>query len=273
MREKHIESYPILENSTLNYKGIDIDVLDLYLRFENSEYGQFQAKQQPRFHKVHPIGDYETHVNLLGDDVHPVKHMLFTTADLAIPSTNTQVKSLNGLKLDRNERTALVVTSMIHDVDECEHPKIHEAMGFVVGDLPSFEVTADDEAKKKLIRQEHINPLFYTDLPDELLYETEGIISHRGKGLTPELFKYIEKVGYLTTAIKASKLAVEIALSELSDKTYLFDLINLSTGVREKNKDVTSKTLKRFPFLSSVFSQMQCEFAQADSLLEQSGVV
>lgn len=277
MREAHIQNYPILSNSVYRYQGNDYDVLDLYLRFESSIFGEYQAEQQPRFHKRFPIGDHKTHLELLGADTHPVKHMIYTTADLTIPAVKAQASSKDLRQFEQNESSALIIASAIHDIDECEHPEIEDKFGFVVGDVPSIMVTAEDDIKKSQIRKDFMYPTFYSDLPDNLISDVENIITHNKSGISGDAFRYIEKVGYLTTALTASNLAVKYALSPeiMPDnvKDLIPKLVGLVQDVRKHNEADLKTGARDFEFVSRSYYYMLGRFTIAEHQLEEAGVV
>ena len=258
MRAEYIEQYPTLLKSKVDFSGTTYDFLDLYLAFESSEYGQFQATQQPRFHKVHAVGDYETHLQLIGDDAHPVRHMIYTVGEVVLPAIALQQNAEKAFRFSDVEKAVLPIATAIHDIDECEHPDISEHFGFTVGDVPSFEVTSDDEHKKAKIRKEFFYPrLFKNDtisLPDSLLTEVEKVITHSGEGYAPEAFKYIEKYGYVLTAFRAGRLALEFGTKksdEIDYKTLSEKLLDLAVSVKDRNGKEVSENPPKLKIIDS----------------------
>jgi hypothetical protein len=178
-------------------------IASTYERFALSDFGQFQAEQRLRFSKEYSCGSRDEMLSALGDDVHPVRHMLHTHNKIVDPL----LEHGTAFDLDPADAKSLRITALIHDIGECEHPAIKQAVGVIVGDVPYFDKKEEDELNEVLIRTWLYDSLF-TDLPAKVVERVESILTQPKTNELGVIFNMCERLGYYETAIRAGRIVL-----------------------------------------------------------------
>ncbi len=189
------------------YDGIEVDPLALLDRYAASEHGLFQAEQDPRYSQSY---DYQPPRELivdLGDDVHPVRHMLHTHNAITVPLLAAQRDSPYVPSFSSEEEAELRTAAVLHDIGECTHPKIKAAIGFTVGDAEYSTHKDDDKLKEKLVRG-HLFEKYFSDVPPRLLGRVDAIDLKEADDLAVQAFEVIERLGYYVTALRARDIVI-----------------------------------------------------------------
>jgi len=175
---------------------------ELLSGYSQHEWGLFHAAQDPRYSQLYGY-DHEQMVIDLGDDVHPVRHMLHTESAVALPILLSKAASSS---ITPRESHIVRLTAGVHDLGECKHKDLGES---APGDVAYNFKKAEHEQAEKAIR-EIMYGRFFGFIPDADLEEVEEVLAGQHEDLSP-LFEYVERYGYYLTAICAGGLA----LSEL----------------------------------------------------------
>jgi hypothetical protein len=190
------------------YDGVRIDPQELFKRYESSPLGIEHAKQRPRFaqegigYGYEPLEQFQDD---LGIDVHPVRHMLYTHNTIAMPLIIKQQFSLNAQKFTPDGVAEVKTTAMLHDVGECTHPEIADALGIVPGGDRKYGTHSEqDKIDEKRVRN-YIFAKYFPDLPPRLLARVNQIDEKEDMDDFPTLaFNVVERFGYLTSAMRAA---------------------------------------------------------------------
>lgn len=190
------ELYPWLPR-IIRYE--DFTLSDFYNLYRKSDYGQWHATQRLRFAQDYPY-DEKQMLTDLGDDVDPVEHSWYTLENITLPFIDAQQK--NSTSFTQKECMLLVLTTLLHDIGECTHPKLRE-----VGMSPPGDVSALDKTHHDVVNEEriwrYIAREIWPHLPQVTLDECSRIVF--GSHKLSEDFNTIERIGYFTTGVKAAR--------------------------------------------------------------------
>jgi hypothetical protein len=182
---------------------------NLFNRFTESPQGVWQAEQEPRFYT--DFGYEPAHMlRDLGQDVHPIDHMWYTYGMVTRLVTFEQLKyeqlgETPGEHLPRGrELVAVRLGALLHDIGECTHPSLTEAVGGTIGDIPFGRKTAAHKQTEAAIRG-HLFQTYYADLPDWLLERCESLISHSEDSPSHNVTQVAHDIGAYTTSIRAGE--------------------------------------------------------------------
>ncbi len=201
IHEEHISSPTLRINPavTVNYHG-------LHEVYSASVYGQYHATQPLRYSQSYDY-DPTSMLDDLGEDIHPVGHMLHTERKIAVPfirvQNNTGARDYSGRHLTPEEIVTLRLTALLHDIGECAHPDIPET----VGDVFYETKTTEDETKEAGVRGFVYDQVF-RGVPLEIIERAEQVIAGGHNDFLDEAFNTIERVGYFATAIRAGEIAL-----------------------------------------------------------------
>lgn len=261
-------AYPELGGRSVVFEGAEYSIPELYGRFATHPHGEYQAIQEPRFYKVYGYGSYEEFMADLGDDTHPIRHMLHTTANIAVPLLSAQAEAEAAITLDLQGEAIILVTSITHDTDECEHPDIFKALGYVVGDVPKLMVTADDEDKKRKIRRNFVYPIHYPDFSTNLVNAVEDTLSGDPYNFESFIFQKIEHAGYFLTAMRAAEL-VEANHNSADTDPRILALAHLAVKVSSNWTASLGQARAILPYIDQILLQSSARLAFIDSELEE----
>jgi len=219
---------------------------ELHQRYAGSIYGQYHATQLPRFSQNYGY-DPDQMIGDLGDDVHPVRHMAYTEASVAVPFITTQLTSSHE-HFNRQQIIGLRLAAILHDIGESQHPAITEAVGVTVGDV-WFESKQTSDAQQEVLIRHFLYGQLYADIPPVLLEQAEEAIEN-GDCSSGLAFNTIERLGYYKTAVKAGELALKLRLSreEREEPSRRFtNLARLALRVSDNHRTILQERAELFP--------------------------
>lgn len=255
-------AYPEFGGRSVFYEDQEFELASLYSRFAEHEHGIYQASQIPRFYKKFGFGEHSHFVELLGDDTHPVRHMLHTT-NLTLRLLDAQKQDETLPQLTRDEEAAVVIAAAIHDTDECEHQDVHDAVGGVVGDVPALEVLPEHSALKRLIRKTFVYPTHYGDFSPQLTEHVELIIDGDVTEFEGYVFQKTEHLGYYETGL----LAAELLESQTEDEPVL-QLARLAVRVTSTWQPSLESARRMIPYIDDALVKSQTARRQIMNELE-----
>jgi len=183
---------------------------DLFDRFTESPHGVWQAGQEPRFYTDFGY-DSARMLRDLGQDIHPTDHMWYTYKQTTQLLAAEQIKyerlgETPGEHLPRGRELAAVrLGALLHDIGECTHPQLTEAVGGTIGDIPFGRKTAAHKQLESSIRG-HLFQAYYADLPDWLLQRCESLVSHGEDSPSHDVMQVAHDIGAYRTAIQAGSV-------------------------------------------------------------------
>lgn len=189
---------------TVMYEGVEIDPREILDRYIASPYGQYHCEQRTRFAQENGYfyGTREDFISDLGQDVHPVGHMLYTHDNVTVPFLVAQRPEAT---FTLEEEAVLRVTAVMHDFGENGHPAIAEAVGCEPGEDVKWGTHIEGQKDAELIRRNFIYDQLFPDIPKQLLYQVDQVdAGHGGLG---RAFNIIERLGYFMTAMIARDIA------------------------------------------------------------------
>lgn len=199
---------------------------ELLSEYSQDEWGLFHAAQDPRYSQLYGY-DHKQMLIDLGDDVHPVRHMLHTESAVALPILRSKADSST---ITPRESHIIRLTAGVHDIGECKHKDLGES---APGDVAYNFKKAEDEQAEKAIR-ELMYGKFFRFVPETDLEEVEDVLDGQHEDLSP-LFEYVERFGYYKTAVRAGQLALE-ALEKGEESLRVTQLARL--GVKVSNDHI-----------------------------------
>lgn len=153
----------------------------------------------------------------LGDDVHPLRHMIHTEATIFRPLVMHQQAAPEAEQFTDLEIVAGRFGALTHDIGECEHPSLPALCGAETpGDIPFGDETEEDKAAEAAIRRYFMESLF-SDVPDDIKELAEDTVANDKGTLLRVGFDMCECIGYLQTGIQAGRVAMNIL--EAGDET------------------------------------------------------
>lgn len=188
------------------YDGITVDPQALYDRYASSPHGLFHAKQPARYSQSYRYGMGRDLIVDLGDDVHPVKHMLHTHDNITVPFLEAH-REEGEVPFSPEEEAELRTTAILHDVGECTDTEIKEKLGFTLGDV-EYGLLLEDHKEKEILIRNHIYSRYFTDIPRRLLDRVDEIDSRATEERVVRAFEVIERIGYYATAQRAASIVV-----------------------------------------------------------------
>lgn len=226
---------PALLRETLPTDSGDVKVLDLWRRFDESEYGVHMDTQPLRF-AAHFGYDKGRMTSDLGADVNPRLHQ-YQTALYTSWILDSEDRAGSLLTLARDRAVVLTFAASIHDMGETTHPAIEEEVGKTVGDIPAGHKTDEDREIEAAVRGSLYRRL-YSDVQPAVLQEVEAIISHKDHNLSHEIFEVAHDLQTYMTAVQA-KLTLEArrahkrpeTLTVVDDNDEMARLLNLHAEV------------------------------------------
>lgn len=223
----------------------------LFQRYENSVYGQHHATQTLRYNE-HFGYDHSQMLSDLGDDIHPVRHMVHTESNIFRKLAQSQV-SANGLqKFTTKEIVAGRLGALLHDIGECELPELENHTGVKpIGDIPFHDKTDDHEETEKHIRSHIVSQLFH-DIPHEIMEIAEDTIANKRGTLLREGFNVSEHIGYMLTGIQAGEVALEIKNKEDNLEIRFRQLSKLALQVAPTHYEYIGENGKDFQYVNEV---------------------
>ncbi len=163
---------PLEDGSLVRYQ-------ELIARLQNSDYGSYMESQKLRYCGEGASFEYDRKSMLedLGPDLHPIGHQNETArwagelllAGSALPRAP--------ITLDDEQASLLMFVCAMHDMGEAMHPRITEATGEVIGDIPAGRKTRQHKLVEKRVRQ-HIYETLLPDVETNFLRRVENIIAH-----------------------------------------------------------------------------------------------
>lgn len=223
---------------------------DLHDLYANSQFGQHHALQPARYSADYGY-DREQMILDLGDDVHPVRHMLYTESLIARPLMAAQ-NSSGDEKFEPEQVVAMRMAALLHDVGECEHPHIVANVGHTVGDV-SYEVKTQTDGDSETLIRQFLYGQLYSDIPRNLLDAADDVIDHKEGSLSREAFNTMERLGYYITAIRAGETALKLLERRPSNLDLrITQLGRLALRVTENHRSFLQERTERFPYLEIV---------------------
>ena len=224
----------------------------LFARYVSSDHGRHHADQPVRYANKYPY-QRDQMLEDLGDDVHPVRHMSYTATEIVSPLLDYEIR--NGHEpISTEDIVAIRIAAHFHDIGECEHPSLLDAVGKTVGDVAYGQKTDEDEATEAAIR-EHIYEELYPDLDPELLAKVEAIIQNADDSLRPAAFSTAEHIGYLLTGLRAGIKALELMATGETDSERFEQLRRLGGQVPLSHMARFMSFEQRFGYVNHVLDQ------------------
>lgn len=248
---------PIKPSDPFVYGGVLINPHELFERYANSEFGQDHALQTPRYAQVdngYSYGDRDRFIAELGDDVHPVRHMLHTHDEIAVPFLNAQRTDLDAEQFTEEQEGEIRVTSVLHDTGECTSPKLQVHFDFpLVGDLRYGTMPIGHKDKERQVRN-FLYGVLYPDVPAELLRRVDELDFKESDDIACEAFDVIERIGYFQRSVRASELIIAEG-DTMEDVHRIAQLGRLAVFVGENHRRVLWSKRHRFPYVRQFFER------------------
>lgn len=181
----------------------EIDPLDLYQRYKESDYG-VQLFKQPRFgiDTIKPEGiSTEVWTFLLGPDVNNLWHLphsvnvatmyqiLGGPQDVHIPQDYPMLAGVFS-----NKHQVLQVAAVLHDIQEA-----------VIGDINIHRKTEESQQREEEVFHTMMQSLYGDYFRDGAIEEIAQIVFHQSNPFGYE-FQIIEEMGYVMTALQADHI-------------------------------------------------------------------
>jgi 5'-deoxynucleotidase YfbR-like HD superfamily hydrolase len=190
-------------------------IFDVFTQFADSDYGKKLAAQI-RYSPFKPAKvTADEWCQLLGDDVNNLRHMSFTL-ELAEELLE------HDTDLSEKEKLQLYLACVIHDWGEA-----------IVGDINYAVKTDSDEEREKKAFAEILNSIIEEDDIKELLKKVYVDVAMEPNTKLGKVFNAIEKIGYVSTAIKAMQLLdnrndiddqLKVSLVDLATKVFFHQI-------------------------------------------------
>lgn len=170
---------------------------------QKAPHGLHHATQPLRYRQHYDYQPREQFLEDLGDDVHPVRHMLYTHTEITVPFLLAQRVTESGFeRFSKVQEVQLLTAAAIHDTGECTSEDISENVGYVLGDVAYGDAPEDHKQREKAIRG-YLYDLYFQDVPPNLLQRVDEIDLRETNDICVEAFEVIERLGYYTTACQA----------------------------------------------------------------------
>lgn len=158
----------------------------------NSRYGDLLINNPPRFGRW-AFADRQRFIDLIGDDVDPLRHGLYQANSVAVPFINAQNSLPWREHLTRDEAKMLYIGNILHDA--------HEGL---TGDIPLPDKTLDSDRREQSINLAVIAEILGPAATDDFLHRYESVVwDLEGWSRAGRAFKAIELVGYVETGLRA----------------------------------------------------------------------
>lgn len=244
--------------SSFLYEGVSINPRELVQRYISTPHGIHHSQQQLRF--AQPEGyKYEPREQFLkdlGDDVHPVRHMLHTHDNITVPLIAYQNSSQETRNFTETEIAELRTTAALHDLGECTHQDMETKLGFKPkGDLKYGTGLPADKLNEKLIRN-HLYDLYYPDLPRKLLDRVDEIDFKESDDFCVLAFDMIERLGYYTTSRMAARVVIQEKANYKPGDNRIAQLGRLATIVSNTHYSVLRSHEETFPYLKGTLDKL-----------------
>ena len=254
---RHDVSYDPAE--PYSYEGVEIDPVEVFDRYAESEHGQFHSNQSPRYSQrtAYNYFPHSQFLDDLGDDVHPVRHMLHTHHNIAVPLIEVQNRYSRTQDFSNQAAAELRTTALLHDLGECMHPSIVENLGYALGDV-QYGTAAPDHKDKELAIRDHLLKLYYPDLPGKLLDRVNEIDFNSGKqaDFLSCAFEVVERLGYFMTSRRAAEIVIKEQKSYEPGDHRIAQLGRLATIVGNNHYAFLRSQQRKFPYVKSVLDSL-----------------
>jgi hypothetical protein len=191
------------------YDGVAVQPLELWTRYAESPHGQFHATQPLRYHQHYSYEPREQFLADLGDDVHPVRHMLYTHTEITIPFLQAQYAADPTFeRFDAIQEVQLLTAAALHDLGECTAIDIKENVGYALGDVAYGEMADDHKTREKTIRN-YLFDTYFEDMPPNLLKRVDEIDLRETSDICVEAFEVIERLGYFILSRRAADIVIK----------------------------------------------------------------
>ncbi len=235
--------------------GTELRHTELFQRYCDSEFGAYHAEQPPRY-SVRYGYDPAAMLADLGDDIHPVRHGSYTEASIVRPFLAAQNRS-GEERFDVKGIVNQRITGHLHDLGECQHPKLRLRLGYTVGDIPWGLKTAADSYSERAIRGLFYK-LLYPDVPPDILDGVDDTADNDEGSLSREGFSAVEKLGYYTTGLQAGKVALELQTNRTdADELRFIQLSRLAIAVTSNHRETLRAQSTRFPYITVVLERSE----------------
>lgn len=249
MRSREVSNYSLgLLMSDQVTDGISYT--EVSARYSNSLFGAHQA-QQPLRYSQHYGYDPTLMLKDLGDDVHPVRHMSHTHRKITVPLIAGQIWD-GRERFSPQQISGLRLAAEVHDIGECEHISILEAVGATVGDVFYEAKQRTDSETERQIRA-YLYGQLYPDLPEELLEQAEDTIDS-DNSFHGFAFETVERVGYYQTAMRAGETALRLIKKE-SETPRFQRLAQLALRVSQNHSETLRGRAGDFPYVGRIMNQ------------------
>jgi hypothetical protein len=241
------------------YDGVLISPIELFERYRDSEHGQHHAGQRLRFSQdtAYHYESLEQFLEDLGDDVHPVRHMIHTHDAITVPLLVAQREHHEGLQFTPDQEAELRTTAVLHDIGECTHGSIEKELGFTPeGDVKyGTEGVLDRKVKEQKIRA-YMYEKYFTDLPARLLARVDEIDFKQTDDLAVEAFDVIERLGYFTTARRAADIVIREQAHFIPGDDRISQLGRLAVIVSHNHYPVLRRSQYTFPYVKQALDKL-----------------
>jgi len=235
------------------------DKIRLWQRYADTFYGRDHAASPPRYSQRYGY-DREQMLRDLGDDVHPVSHMLHTDLNILSPLIFFQNK-FGKLKISPVLAENLHTTAQLHDIGECSHPLIEQVIGDLVGDVHYEDKNAEHEAKERLIRH-YLYDQIFDDVPRRRLEAMDAILDDP-KSVEGHIFNTVERTGYYLTAMRAGELALKLLQDETAAQDHRSIMLGrLAWRVSWNHHDELTDRAEDFPYIEKLLEKHDATFRQ-----------
>ena len=236
------------------YDGIEVSPQELFDRYASSPHGEFQSRQDPRFAQIYNYEPFPQFIEDLGDDVHPVRHMIHTHDTITVPLLRYQRYSHKHPPFSDDHEAELRTAAVLHDIGECEDSDILENVGFTLGDVAYGTMAEDHKEKEKIIRG-YLYDKYFHDVPERLLNRVDQIDLKETKDIAVMAFEVIERVGYYLTSRRAAEIVIENRLKYQQGDERIAQLARLATIVSFNHREFLQTQVGAFPYVNEVLSK------------------
>ena len=196
-------------------RGRYTEFFNVYAR---SEHGLHHAGQPLRYASAFGCDDRDQMQADLGDDVHPVLHMLETER------TFIELMRLQYGPSARDVHDGRV-TALVHDLGENTHHSLLGVCGAVVGDIPQGKKTPELRAAEMRVWDFLMARHYSGKIPDEQIARARQLVMHQGHGSRFGLQDALDAahdVNTLRVGLRAGDLALRL-LYEGDDDSARFE--------------------------------------------------
>jgi hypothetical protein len=226
------------------------EITRLHTVYAGSIYGIHHAEQPLRYSQYYAY-DRDSMLEDLGDDVHPVRHMAYTEAEIVVPLITVQNQSADEHFADE-EATVIRAAALLHDIGECEHAEIQQYTGYRVGDV-AWDLKTDEDGKSEWAIRQFLYSKLYTEIPIDFLEAADDIIDNKDGSLPREAFYTAERLGYYLTGLKAGEVALRLYEHRTaSDELRVTQLGRLALQTTNDHRRYLEKRGERFPHIAEV---------------------